>query len=59
MQHDRTVMSEQQSALQGYHLNDKQIYSTLFAVDQYSSKKRIDEKEKERQNRITIKQIYK
>jgi len=47
MQHDRTVMSEQQSALQGYHLNDKQIYSTLFAVDQYSSKKRIDEKERE------------
>ena len=31
------------------------IYSTLFAVEQYSSKKRIDEKERERQNRITKK----
>jgi len=38
-------------------VDDILIYSTLFAVEQYSSKK-IDEKDRERQNRITKKNKY-
>ena len=38
--------------------NGIHIYSTLFAVDQYSSKK-IDEKERETEQNNQKKQIYK